>query len=320
MDDVTVSKHFNTSPNNLPLQVNRFIGREREMTAVRGLLATTRLLTLTGAGGSDKTRLALQVATDLLEEFAHGVWWVELAALSDPLLVPQAVASALGIPERAGCTVTEALSDALRPKHVLLVLDNCEHLLAACVQLIETLLRTCSQLRVLVTSREALTITGETIWLVLPLRVPDTYQPPPIEGLLTYEAVQLFVERALSALPSRSHQRTHQQWCRCVAGSTACHWRLSWPRPVYAPSLWSRSSRDSMMPIGYSPVAVGRPYHGSKPCGRPWTGAITCCRHMNRPSSVGSRCLLAVFRSKRQRPSAQVSQMTRTRCSISSLP
>ena len=202
MEDGAVSKHFDTSPNNLPLQVNRFIGREREMTAVRGLLMTSRLLTLTGAGGSGKTRLALQVATDLLEEFEHGVWWVELAALSDPLLVPQAVASVVGIPERAGCTVTEALADALRPKHLLLVLDNCEHLLAACVQLIETLLRTCSQLRVLVTSREALTITGETIWLVLPLRVPDTYQPPPIEGLLTYEAVQLFVERARSVLPS----------------------------------------------------------------------------------------------------------------------
>ncbi len=193
---------MHSAPNNLPLQVNRFIGREREMTAVRGLLVTTRLLTLTGSGGSGKTRLALQVATDLLEEFAHGVWWVELAALSDPLLVPQAVASVVGIPERAGCTVTEALSDALRPKHLLLVLDNCEHLLAACVQLIETLQHTCSQLRVLVTSREALTITGETIWLVLPLRVPDTYQPPPIEGLLTYEAVQLFVERARSVLPS----------------------------------------------------------------------------------------------------------------------
>jgi non-specific serine/threonine protein kinase len=202
MEDGAVSKHFDTSPNSLPLQVNRFIGREREMTAVRGLLVTTRLLTLTGAGGSGKTRLALQVATDLLEEFAHGVWWVELAALSDPLLVPQVVASVVGIPERAGCTVTEALSDVLRPKQLLLVLDNCEHVLAACVQLIETLLYTCAQVRVLVTSREALTITGETIWPVLPLRVPDTSQPPPIEGLLTYEAVQLFVERARSVLPS----------------------------------------------------------------------------------------------------------------------
>lgn len=163
---------------------------------------TTRLLTLAGAGGSGKTRLALQVATDLLEEFEHGVWWVELAALSDPLLVPQAVASAIGIPERADCTLTEALADLLRPKQLLLVLDNCEHLLAACTQLIQTLLRTCSRLRVLVTSRETLTISGETIWLVLPLRVPDTYQPLPIAGLLTYDAVELFVERARSVLPS----------------------------------------------------------------------------------------------------------------------
>src|SRR5215813_364637 len=149
-------------PESLPLQVNRFIGRERELTAVRGLLITTRLLTLTGAGGSGKTRLALQVATDLLAEFTHGVWWVELAALADPLLVPQAVASVVGIPERAGCTVTESLAEALRPKQLLLVLDNCEHLLRACGALIGTLLLTCPQVRVLVTSREALTITGET--------------------------------------------------------------------------------------------------------------------------------------------------------------
>jgi predicted ATPase/DNA-binding CsgD family transcriptional regulator len=202
MEDGAVSKSLGTIPNNLPLQVNRYVGRERELTAVRGLLVTSRLLTLTGSGGSGKTRLALQVATDLLEEFAHGVWWVELAALSDPLLVPQVVASVVGSPERAGRTVTEALADALRPKQLLLVLDNCEHLLAACVPLIDTLLRTCPWVRVLVTSREALTITGESTWLVLPLRVPDTYQPPTIEGLLTYEAIQLFVERARAVLPS----------------------------------------------------------------------------------------------------------------------
>jgi non-specific serine/threonine protein kinase len=202
MDRVGVSTHVDPSSHNLPLQVNRFVGREREMTAVGELLVTTRLLTLTGAGGSGKTRLALQVATDLLEEYTHGVWWVELAALSDPLLVPQAVASVVGISERAGRTVTEALADALRPKHALLVLDNCEHLLTAAVELIEALLHTCPQVHVLVTSREALAIMGETTWLVLPLRVPDTYELPPIDGLLTYEAVHLFVERARSVLPS----------------------------------------------------------------------------------------------------------------------
>lgn len=222
MGDGAVAKDFATSPNNLPLQVNRFIGRERELTAVRGLLVTTRLLTLTGAGGSGKTRLALQVATDLLAEFTHGVWWVDLAALSDPLLVPQAIASVVGIPERAGCTVTEALAEALRPKHLLLVLDNCEHLLTACVPLIETLLHTCAHLRVLVTSREALTITGETIWLVLPLCVPEPYQQQPVDGLLTYEAVQLFVERARSVLPSfmltKENAASVVQMCRRLDG------------------------------------------------------------------------------------------------------
>src|SRR5262249_5499615 len=122
MENGPVSKHVGSSAHNLPLQVNRFVGREREMTAIGALLMTTRLLTLTGAGGSGKTRLALQIATDLLGEFADGVWWVELAALSDPLLVPQVVASVVGVAERAGHTVTEALSEALRPKHLLIVL------------------------------------------------------------------------------------------------------------------------------------------------------------------------------------------------------
>jgi non-specific serine/threonine protein kinase len=204
MEDGAVPKHVDTRRDNLPLQLNRFIGREREVTALRELLVTTRLLTLTGAGGSGKTRLALQVAADLTAEFADGVWWVDLAALSDPLLVPQLVASVVGIRERAGYTVTEALSQALRPKHLLFVLDNCEHLLAPSIQVIERLLHTCARVRVLVTSRQALAITGETTWPVLPLRVPDTSQTPPIEGLLTYEAVQLFVERARSVLPSFS--------------------------------------------------------------------------------------------------------------------
>lgn len=202
METASVATVIAMPPNNLPLQVNRFIGRERERIEVRRLLAHTRLLTLTGAGGSGKTRLALQVATDLLEEFEHGVWWAELASLSDPRLVPQAVASAMGISERAGCALTATLCDALRPKRLLLVVDSCEHLLAACGQLIETLLQTCSALRILVTSRQALTIAGETIWSVPSLRVPDTDRLPPVEELMTYEAVQLFVERARSVQPS----------------------------------------------------------------------------------------------------------------------
>jgi predicted ATPase/DNA-binding CsgD family transcriptional regulator len=197
-----MSQHQDAIHNNLPLPLNRFIGREHEMDEVKGLLATTRLLTLTGTGGCGKTRLALQLATGLLDEYEQGVWWIELAALSDPHLVPQTIASAFGLSEHQGRSLTEMLADFLRPRNLLLMLDNCEHLVAACAYLVETLLRSCPHLRILVTSREALTISGETIWLVPPLHLPDAYYLPPLEGLLKYEAVQLFIERSATVLPS----------------------------------------------------------------------------------------------------------------------
>ncbi len=188
-------------PHNLPLQLTSFIGRERELAEVSRLLLTTRLLTLTGAGGSGKTRLALEVAAQMLKGFPGGVWLVELAALSDPALVPQVVASALGMREVAGRTLTEALVDYLKPKHVLLVLDNCEHLIEACAHLAETLLRSCPNLRILATSREPLHIPGEVTWLVPTLSRPNPERLPPLQNLLRYEAIRLFVERARDALP-----------------------------------------------------------------------------------------------------------------------
>jgi len=202
MEDVAGSKHFDTSLNNLPTQLSSFIGRERAMAELKSLLSTTRFLTLTGAGGSGKTRLALQVATTLLAEFEHGVWWVELAALSDPVLVPQQVASSLGLSEQPGRPLIDTLSDTLQTRKLLLVLDNCEHLIAACAHLVETLLHSCADLLILATSREAFTIPGETIWLVPSLDVPDASHLPPIEGLVKYESVQLFIERATSVLPA----------------------------------------------------------------------------------------------------------------------
>lgn len=211
MEDVAVSKHFDTSPNNLPTQLSSFIGRERAIAELKSLLSTTRLLTLTGAGGSGKTRLALQVAATLLEEFEHGVWWVELASLTDPVLIPQQVASSLGISEQPGRSFIDTLSEALKTRKLLLILDNCEHLIAACAQLVETLLRSCPGLHILATSREAFNIPGETIWLVPSLGMPDAHHLPPIEGLVKYEAVQLFIERATSVLPSFRLTQEHAQ-------------------------------------------------------------------------------------------------------------
>ena len=146
---------------NLPAQLTSFVGRGREAGAIKRLLATGRLVTLTGAPGVGKTRLALRVAADLLEGFPNGVWLVELAPLADPTLVPQAVAVTLGLTDDARCPAIDRLIEFLRPRTLLLVLDNCEHLVGPCAELAEQLLRACPRLRVLATSRETLEIGGE---------------------------------------------------------------------------------------------------------------------------------------------------------------
>jgi non-specific serine/threonine protein kinase len=195
--------HRNASPpNNLPLELSSFVGREKEVAEVKRLLEDTRLLTLTGSGGCGKTRLAVAAADELLERFEDGVWMVELAPLADPSLVPQAVASVLDAREQPGCSLTETLSNNLRYKRMLLVLDNCEHLVEACAALAEALLHSCPELRVLATSREALGITGEVAWVVPSLALPDLRRLPDTESLPRYEAARLFVERAAAVKPA----------------------------------------------------------------------------------------------------------------------
>src|ERR671915_913197 len=156
-------------PHNLPSEVSSFVGREKELAEVKRLLENTRLLTLTGSGGCGKTRLALAAAGELVQGFGDGVWLVELAPLADPSLVPQAVASTLGVREQPGRPLTEPLSDYLRTRKLLLVLDNCEHLVEACAELAAVLLRSCPELRILATSRESLGIVGEVARPVPPL-------------------------------------------------------------------------------------------------------------------------------------------------------
>jgi predicted ATPase/DNA-binding CsgD family transcriptional regulator len=186
---------------NLPLQLTSFVGREQEISEIEVLLREHRLLTLSGPGGSGKTRLSLAVASRAAQDFGDGVWLVELAPLSDPDLVPQAVASVLGVQETPGTPLVEKLVDYLEPRHVLLVLDNCEHLTEACAFLSETLLRRCPDLRVLATSREVLGIAGETLFDVPPLSLPDPHHLPAVDSLPRYEASRLFVERARTVRP-----------------------------------------------------------------------------------------------------------------------
>jgi predicted ATPase len=168
---------------NLPASLTSFIGRERELADVRARLARARLLTLTGVGGCGKTRLALEVARAVLDGYSDGVWLVELAPLADAALVAQTVAAAFNMRETPGQPLASSLAVALRERDLLLVLDNCEHLLDGCAQLVDALLRACPELRVLATSREALGITGEIAWRVPSLPVPDPQQLPPLAEL-----------------------------------------------------------------------------------------------------------------------------------------
>ena len=181
---------------NLPLELTSFIGREQEVADVGRLLRDRRLLTLCGPGGAGKTRLALAVAQELVEEFEDGVWWVELAPLSDPGLVVRSVAATLGVPELQNTSSTEDLVEHLGPREALLILDNCEHLVEACAELADTLLRTCPKLEILATSREPLRVAGESSWQVPSLSLPDPGRLPAPEDLAGVEAVHLFVERA----------------------------------------------------------------------------------------------------------------------------
>jgi predicted ATPase/class 3 adenylate cyclase len=180
-------------PNNLPAQLATFIGRDREMAEVRALVGSARLVTLTGAGGAGKTRLGLQVAAELLDGSGDGVWLAELATVTDPDAVAAAIAGALRIPAQAGRPPLDALADALGPQDILIVVDNCEHLIGACATTAETLLQRCPKVHLLVTSREPLGIGGETIY-----RVPSLSLPAADSGATAAacDAVALFAARA----------------------------------------------------------------------------------------------------------------------------
>jgi predicted ATPase/DNA-binding winged helix-turn-helix (wHTH) protein len=180
----------------LPIELTPLIGRDHEVALVRRLLGTSRLVTLTGPGGVGKTRLALRAAVDLMSASTEGVWWVDLASLSDPLLVPQSVARVLDIREQPGRDLTASLQHHLRTKEVLLLLDNCEHVIAASAELAHGLLRSCPGVRILATSREPLGVSEECVWTVPALSYPDPAQLPSMPDLLSYDAVRLFVERA----------------------------------------------------------------------------------------------------------------------------
>ena len=189
-------------PNNLPVQLTTFIGREKEVDQIKNQLEKNRLVTLTGSGGTGKTRLSLQVAAELLDHFKDGIWLIELAPIIDPDLVPNTVASVLGVREEPGHPLMNRLMDWFSDRELLIILDNCEHLLEACAKFSDSVLRGSRTSRILASSREALGIAGEIAYRVPSLSTPNPEEKPNLEQLQGCESAQLFIERATQILPA----------------------------------------------------------------------------------------------------------------------
>ncbi len=200
--DFPALRSLELTPNNLPQQATSFVGRELELGEVTKALARARLLTLVGVGGIGKTRLSLQVAADILEDYADGVWFVELAPIADHRLVTHAVAKVLGFAEEPGRPLVDVIVEWAADKRLLLVLDNCEHLIGACAALAEQLLRGTAGVKVLASSREALRIPAEVVYPVPTLGVPESDKADADATYSRYPAVRLFAERASAVLPS----------------------------------------------------------------------------------------------------------------------
>ena len=219
--DFPALRSVDAFPNNLPVQITSFIGREHALEQARQRLASSHLLTLIGPGGTGKTRLSLQLAAEMLPAFQDGVWVVELAPITDPSLVLRSVAAVFGLRQQMGMPLHELLLDFLRLKELLLVIDNCEHLVEPSAQLVEQLLHACAKLKIIASSREALGIAGETIYRVPSLALPEESDFS-VEALAHSESVQLFVERASAANPkfglNEQNARAIAQICRRLDG------------------------------------------------------------------------------------------------------
>jgi predicted ATPase/DNA-binding CsgD family transcriptional regulator len=206
----------------LILYLTQFIGRQQEVSEIRHLLISRRLLTLTGAGGIGKTRMALEVTADLDKTFPGGIWVVELAELADSALLSQAVMITLGLSDISSESIVETLIGFLHNRHTLLLLDNCEHLLDACAQLVATLLQNSPRLHLLATNREALNLPGEIVRPMLPLALPSAYGSQPLAELLQIESIALFLDRARMLSPDFQLTEVNKdsviQICRLLDG------------------------------------------------------------------------------------------------------
>jgi len=194
----SIEKEAESAKHNLPVQLTSFIGRENEINQVKQFISKHRLVTLTGAGGCGKTRLAIEIARSLIGIYRDGVWMVKLASLSDPSMVVETLAGDLQIREEPNRPLVDTVVDHLKKRHILILIDNCEHLIESCAELVIKLLGSSPDLKILATSREAFNIEGETHWVVPFLTMPDPNKLPEVNQLEQYEAIQLFVDRTKS--------------------------------------------------------------------------------------------------------------------------
>ncbi len=195
-------KSLDARQNNLPSSVTKFIGRRKEIDEIKKLFSGIRLISLTGAGGTGKTRLAIQLVSELIDEFENGVWIIELSPVTDPELVAKEISTVLKLKEDPGCDIFETVKEFLKDKKILLLFDNSEHLLTKCAQIAESLLTSCPDLKIISTSREPFNVHGETIYRIPPLSMPDKIKNESFESLSEYESVKLFLERANSVNPN----------------------------------------------------------------------------------------------------------------------
>ena len=249
------------SHHNLPTHATALVGRDREVADLRQLLLSDdgRLVTLTGVGGCGKTRLALGVASSVIGSFKDGVWLVELAALADPLLVPQAIASVLGVRERSDRSLLDALVAYLARRQVLLVLDNCEHLVKVCAELADTLLHGCPGVRLLATSREPLQSRANE-----PGAFPRWPSPIRIRSCIPTNSCGIRRRSCSSNARSggavelwRDSRAAHRCWRPSVPDWRACRWRSNWPRRGCVRSGWSRFSSGWTTRSGCWSAAAG---------------------------------------------------------------
>ena len=209
--DRTSTLRLEKPKHNLPLHLTSFIGRQQEQNEIARLVTHNRLVTLIGAGGIGKTRLALQTAQSFLNDYRDGAWFIAFESLTDEDLVPQTVASSLRIPESPKERLAETLVSQLRNQTLLLIFDNCEHLLDACGQLAERLLINCPNLRIVATSRDILRVEGEAVYHVPPLAMPESHRIPSLEEIAKSESVQLFAQRASLVLPGFETTETNRE-------------------------------------------------------------------------------------------------------------